>query len=106
MFKRQDLTASEQATAIIYQMIAIRLKHVHIHSGQIKFLQLYQPFISFIKVLAFSGTDNICSRPVKLLAFLLSEMICLTYLSVIIHILCTKLQFCITPGQVVIKCDM
>jgi hypothetical protein len=39
MFKRQYLPTSEQAAAVIYQLIVERLEHIHVYSRKVKLLQ-------------------------------------------------------------------
>ena len=59
MLKRQDLSAAEQAAAVVDQLIIDSFEHIDIDSSQIEFLKPYQSFIRFIKTFALACGNQI-----------------------------------------------
>ena len=59
MFKRKDLSASEQATAVVDQGIIPGCKHIHIQFCQIDLSQFLHPGPGLVKDQAFTGRYRI-----------------------------------------------
>lgn len=80
MFKRQYLPTSEQAAAVVYQLIIECLEHIHIDGGKVKLLQFRKMLECFIKIPALSERDitliPFLSKLNDLELFVLKNIIC------------------------------
>ena len=69
MFKRKDLSASEQATAVVDQGIIPGCKHIHIQFCQIDLSQFLHPGPGLVKDQAFTGRYRISLGTLAVLSF-------------------------------------
>ena len=106
MFKRKDLSASEQATAVVDQGIIPGCKHIHIQFCQIDLSQFLHPGPGLVKDQAFTGRYRISLGTLAVLSFFITKVVGRADLCVVIHLLGAKLKFYITTGDRIIKSDM
>ena len=102
VFERQDLATSKQSAAIVDQLIVNGLEHVHIQLRKFQFLQFRQALIRIVKVNALATRNLIVLGTTRFLCFFITEVVCITDFSKVVHILCSKLDFSIAAGKIVI----
>ena len=87
MLKRQDLSAAEQPAAVVDELIIYSLEHIYVNLCKLQLLQFGKALVCFIKIYTLANGYLITLCTPCLLQLLIAEVICLTYLRKVVHIL-------------------